>query len=199
MITIVHGGQTGVDRGAHEAAIDNGWLVAGYMPRDGRDELGRIPPDVARFLTPHEKTNYAARTEANVRASAAALIVVRDADDPRTTPGTAKTIDLAASRQLRPMIVDPKTDAAQIARWIWNDVLVIGTPLQLEMPGLVAGTVILPDPVPTKLLVAGPRESKWPGARDLTAALLRRVALALGEIARSPNQAKISRRAGAQR
>jgi hypothetical protein len=170
------------------------------MPRDGRDELGRIPPDVARFLTPHEKTSYAARTEANVRASSAALIVVRDADDPRTTPGTAKTIDLAASRQLRPMIVDPKTDATQIARWIWKDVLVIDTlPLQLEMPGLVAGTVILPDPVPLKLLVAGPRESKWPGARALTAALLRRVALALGEIAREPNQAEISRRAGTQR
>ena len=38
MITITHGGQTGVDRGAHEAAIDNGWRVAGYMPRDQRDE-----------------------------------------------------------------------------------------------------------------------------------------------------------------
>ncbi|HSX21410.1 MAG TPA: putative molybdenum carrier protein, partial [Gaiellaceae bacterium] len=69
MITIVHGGQTGVDRGAHEAAIDNGWRVAGYMPRDGRDELGPIPPDVARFLVAHEKAGYGARTEANVRAS----------------------------------------------------------------------------------------------------------------------------------
>lgn len=198
MITIVHGGQTGVDRGAHEAAIDNGWRVAGYMPRNGRDELGKIPPDVARFLTPHHSTNYAARTEANVQSASAALIVVRDANDPRATPGTAKTIDLAAGRRLPRQIVDPQTDAKEIARWIWNALLKIDTP-QLEMPGLVTGTVIVPDPAPAKLLVAGPRESKWPGARVETAAILRRIALTLVEIARAPNQAKISRGPGAQR
>ncbi len=31
MITIVHGGQTGVDCGVHEVVIDNGWTVRGYM------------------------------------------------------------------------------------------------------------------------------------------------------------------------
>lgn len=177
MITIVHGGQTGVDRGAHEAALDNGWLVAGYMPRDGRDELGRVPLDVARFLTPHEKTNYAARTAANVRSASAALIVVRDADDPRATPGTTKTIDLCKDRHLRCMIADPTMDAATIARWIWNELLMIHTlPLPLDTHAL--------DPIPTRLLVAGPRESKWNGARVETAALLRRVALAIAEIPR---------------
>lgn len=177
-VTIIHGGQTGVDRGAHEAALDNGWLVAGYMPRDGRDELGRIPPDVARFLVPHDKTSYAARTEANVRSASALLVVVRDAEDPRATPGTTKTIELAADRKLRRMVADPSTDASVIARWIWNDLLMIGTlPLPLE-------TRVL-DPVPTRLLIAGPRESKWQGARVETAALLRRIALALAEIPRA--------------
>lgn len=38
LITIIHGGQSGADRGAHEAAISNGWNVTGYMPRDCRDE-----------------------------------------------------------------------------------------------------------------------------------------------------------------
>ena len=174
---IVHGGQSGVDRGAHEAAIDNGWQLEGYMPRDGRDELGRIPADVARFLTPHEKTNYAARTEANVRMSSAVLIVVRNAEDPRTTPGTAKTIDLAAQRNLRRMIVDPTTDAAQIARWIWSGRLPLPL-LDLFEPTREA--------TPTRLLVAGPRESKWAGARAQTAALLRRVAQVLAEIPRTP-------------
>jgi len=183
VITIVHGGQTGVDRGAHEAAIDNGWLVAGHMPRDGRDELGKIPPGVARFLTPHEKASYAARTEANIRMASALLVVVRDADDPRATPGTAKTIDLAADRKLRRMIVDPKIDASAIARWIWNDLLMVrALPLPLEVKALA--------PIPTRLLVAGPRESKWPGARVETAALLRRVAMALAEIPRSPMRLK---------
>jgi hypothetical protein len=175
MLTIIHGGQTGVDRGAHEAAIDNGWLMGGYMPRDQRDELGQIPRDVARFLTPHEKTSYAARTEANVRAANAALIVVRDTDDPRATPGTATTIDLAAEHYLRRMIVAPTDDAARIAHWIWNSLLKVQLPLPLDTC----------DPIPAKLLVAGPRESKWRGARVETAALLRRVALALAEIPRT--------------
>ena len=175
MITIVHGGQTGVDRGGHDGAIDNGWCVSGYMPSDARDELGPIPQDVARFLVPHDKARYSARTEANVASVNAALIVVRDANDPRTTPGTAMTIDLAARRHLPRKIVDPTSDAAQIALWIWSDLLMSRT-LMLPLDGLKL------DPAPTRLLVAGPRESKWSGARGETKALLGRIALAIAEI-----------------
>ena len=184
MITVVHGGQTGVDRGAHEAAIANGWRVAGYMPSDARDELGPIPEAVARFLVPHNKMSYAARTVANVQSASAALIVVHDAGDARATPGTAKTIDLAVQQRLLSRIVDPTTDAVQIARWIWSDVLMLRT-LMLPLDGLKL------DPAPTRLLVAGPRESKWRGARVETAALLRRVALVLAEI---PHAAQAPRR-----
>lgn len=175
MIIVVHGGQTGVDRGAHEGAIANGWLLSGYMPRDRRDELGLIPADVAQFLVPHASSNYAARTEANVQMATAALIVVRDARDPRSTPGTAKTIALADRRRLLCTIADPSTDAAQIARWIWSDLLTIGVPL-LPLDGLGF------EPAPLRLVVAGPRESKWPGARTATAALLRQVGDQLAEI-----------------
>ena len=177
MITIVHGGQTGVDRGAHEAAIENGWKLAGYMTRDQRDELGQIPPAVARFLVPIDKTTYGARTEANVRTATAALIVVRDEDEPRATPGTTKTIDLVAARKMRCKIVGPQHDANVLARWIWNDLLLMST---LTLPII---TQVL-DPVPTRLLVAGPRESKWRNARPETAGLLRRIGLALTEISK---------------
>jgi len=180
VITLLHGGQTGVDRGAHEAAIDNGWRVAGYMPRDARDELGKIPDAIARFLTPHEKASYAFRTAANVQTARAALIVVRDVDDPRATPGTAKTIDLAMKRQLPRLIVDPTRDPARIARWLWSDLLVMRRTLPLPFEDRPL------DPVTTRLLVAGPRESKWPGARVETAGLLRRVGGALAEIAQGP-------------
>jgi hypothetical protein len=173
MITLLHGGQTGVDRGAHEAAIDNGWPVTGYMPRDGRDELGPIPPDVARFLTPHEKPGYGARTEANVRSATALLIVVQDANDPCVTPGTTKTIDLARSRHLPKKIIDPAQDVPLLAIWI-RGLLSFGT-----LP-------LLRDEAPPslRLLVAGPRESKWRGAQDATATLLRHVHQALIEIPR---------------
>jgi len=60
--------------------------------------------------------------------------------------------------------------------------MVRALPLPLEVKALA--------PIPTRLLVAGPRESKWPGARVETAALLRRVAMALAEIPRSPMRLK---------
>ena len=115
------------------------------MPRDGRDERGRIPPDVARFLIPHESTIYAARTEANVRAVNAVLIVVRDIDDPRATPGTAKTIDLAADRGLPCRIVDPTTDAEHVARWLWSDLMRVQLTLAFDR---------VRDPAATRLLAA---------------------------------------------
>jgi hypothetical protein len=185
VITVVHGGQTGVDRGAHEAAIGNGWRIAGYMPRDMRDELGLIPLEIARFLWTHDQTSYARRTEANVRCSDALLIVVPNANDPRATPGTAKTIDLAMRRHMRRLIVDPTDEAGLIARWIWYDLLSSGTlPLPIEKRAL--------DLVPIRLMIAGPRESKWPGARVETAGLLRRVGLELREISASGVSARRS-------
>ncbi len=173
-----------MDRGAHEAAIDNGWLVAGHMPRDARDELGPIPPNVARFLRAHEKRSYGARTEANVRDADALLVVVRDADDPRATPGTATTIDLAARRHLRRMIVDPSFSARPIAEWLRRWLLVDYARQQL-LP--IETRASAPAPSPVRLLVAGPRESRWPGARVETAGLLRRVALELREISAVPS------------
>jgi hypothetical protein len=172
MITILHGGQTGTDRGAHEAAIDAGWLVGGYMPKEGRDERGPIPPEVARYLKPCTRPGFGARTEDNVRTAGALLVVVPDCDDPRATPGTAKTLELAADRQLRRMVVDPGANVWQLARWIRN-MLYLQTQLSF-------GARI--DSVPLHLMVAGPRESKWAAARVETAGLLRRVALEMRAI-----------------
>lgn len=169
MITVIHGGQTGVDRGAHQAAIDNGWLVSGYMPRDGRDELGAIPRQVAQFLMPCTRSGYGARTEENVQIAHALLVVVYDADDPRATPGTAKTIDLAARRRLPREVADPRSDARQLARWVKQ---------------IFDHHVMFPSNghVPLKLMIAGPRESKWKDARVQTAGLVRRIGVELQEL-----------------
>jgi len=172
MIRVLHGGQTGVDRGAHEAALKiDGWRVCGYMPRDGRDELGKIPKAIARYLTPCPRSGYSARTEMNVHDAEALLVVVPDMSDPRATPGTAKTLDLAAERRLPRLIVDPTTSTYNIACWI----------RALAQRQLGFGPDIK-SPRRLRLLIAGPRESKWSGARIETAGLLRRVARELAAI-----------------
>ena len=187
MITVVQGGQTGVDRGAHDAALICGWNIAGYMPIDRRDEHGAIPDDVARFLIAHDKPGYASRTEANVRSANAALIIVHDAAEAHTTPGTAMTIDLVIERRLPRRVVDPTCDAHAIARWLWNDLLAPPAPM-LPLPGFVAA------PGPNRLLVAGPRESKWPGARTEAVGLLCRIADLLVEISRDCQNQDLARR-----
>lgn len=187
MITVVHGGQTGVDRGAHEAALSCGWKLAGFMPIDRRDERGAIPDDVARFLIAHDKPGYGARTEANVRSANAALIIVRDAAEAHTTPGTAMTIELVIDRRLPRRVIDPSYDAAAIASWLWNDLLAPPAPM-LPLLGFSN------PPAPNRLLVAGPRESKWLGARAQTAALLGRIAACLVEISGDCQNQDLARR-----
>jgi Circularly permutated YpsA SLOG family len=174
LVIIVHGGQSGVDRGAHEAAIECGWPLSGYMTRDARDESGPIPPEVAQFLRPHETMGYAERTDANVRASNAVLIVVRDARYAKSTPGTRRTIALAEKLRKPKMIVDPKTPADEIARWIWSELVARRT---LPLP--IA--TIAPEPE-VRLMVAGPRESKWASGRVETYGLLRHVGRCLSEL-----------------
>lgn len=168
-ITILHGGQTGVDRGAHEAACGiEDWSINGYMPKNGRDEAGPIPEVIARCLRLCPRDGYGARTEMNVAIADALLVVVSDKDDPRATPGTAKTIDLAVARRLRRMIVDPTADDHRIAIWIREL-----TRQQLSLDG---------TSTPLRLMIAGPRQSKWAAARVKTAALLRRVSIELWKI-----------------
>jgi len=49
---VIHSGQTGVERGAQRAANAVGFPLAGFSSVDRRDELGPLPDDVARNLTP---------------------------------------------------------------------------------------------------------------------------------------------------
>ena len=181
MITLVHGGQTGVDRGAHRAAIAIGWKVSGYMPSDRRDERGPIPDDVAKFLQPHNRSGYGARTEANVQSVNAALLIIRDRALPRETPGTAKTIDLVARRRLPCKVVDLSEDPAPLARWIWSDLLMLRTQM-LPLQGLQL------EPAPMRLLVAGPRESKWGAAESAATELLVGIARAIEKMRRPHDQ-----------
>ncbi|HEX7941127.1 MAG TPA: putative molybdenum carrier protein, partial [Gemmatimonadaceae bacterium] len=80
-LTILHGGQTGVDRGAHYGALDGGLPIAGWMPRGKHDERGPIPDDVARHLLPCTigtlTDGYRARTGANVEWATHVCLIVQ--------------------------------------------------------------------------------------------------------------------------
>ena len=143
---IVSGGQTGVDRGALDAAIALGIAHGGWCPRGRSAEDGRIP-DRYR-LRETDSPEYRVRTEQNVIDSDATLILCRG--HPRG--GTELTRQLAI-RHRRPCLVidlDERADADKVRRW-------------------------LADRRVETLNVAGPRESQSPGIGARAAAFLKEV------------------------
>lgn len=159
-ITLIHGGQTGVDRGAYDAAVALGLPQDGYAPRDARDEDGIIPPPVLARLRLCGEPGYAARTRWNVGLAAAVLVIVADPMRPYDTPGTRYTLEVA--RGAKPTLaVGPDHPTALLRGWLAE--------IQL------ARSVLYPR-AGLALMVAGPRASKWPDgarrARDLLVRIL---------------------------
>ena len=143
---IVSGGQTGADRGALDAAIELGLEHGGYCPAGRRAEDGRIPERYQ--LDETASAGYAERTDRNVLASDATLLVTRGP----ARAGSALTAELAA-RHGRPLLhIDlDATDAARCAKTVreW----LISTAIEV-------------------LNVAGPRASDCSGiAQDVRALL----------------------------
>ncbi len=166
-IVVIQGGQTGVDRGAHVGATDNGWQIKGYMPKNGRDELGLIPNDVAKHLERCVDASLPARTRANVVLCQAVLIVVPDKEDPQATPGTALTMRLADEIKRPCEVIDPRDPEAiiRIALWLRH--------LGVRQSG---GIGLARD---LRLMIAGPRATRWPAGQAETAGFLRRLKLEL--------------------
>jgi hypothetical protein len=146
------GGQTGVDRAAHDAALEAGVPIRGWVPRGRWAEDG---PIAARYtgLVETDSDDLAVRTEWNVRDSDATLILTLGL----MTGGTELTWQLAMkcgrpSFVLDLEIVTVPEAAAIIAQWAAT----LRSPLRLN--------------------VAGPRASKASGiyalAREIVARLL---------------------------
>lgn len=131
---IVSGGQTGVDRGALDAAIIMGIAHGGWCPLGRKAEDGRIPD---RYnVQEMADSQYWKRTERNVLDSDGTLVFPGDCE----SRGTALTIRLARKHK-RPLAVVPLEDSGAlktVAAWI--------TAEKIEV-----------------MNVAGPRESGAPG------------------------------------
>ncbi len=135
---IVSGCQTGVDRGALDAAMALGIAHGGWCPKGRKAEDGVIPPEYQ--LCENESPEYAARTEKNVVDSDATLILCRG----EPMGGTALTLALA-ERHGRPHLVVDFGSASPARVRCWLDEI-----------------------RPATLNVAGPRESTAPGIEEQT-------------------------------
>lgn len=157
---LIHGGQTGVDRGAWAAATalyqTTGQTIraGGIMPKDAKDERGVIPEIVRRNMRACDTTGYEARTAENVAGAHALLVVVQNRLFPDATPGTRLTLELAAKRPGFQVMIADGDSADQVTWWLTH------------LPPWTR------NKHPFKLMVAGPRESKWPGAELITQELL---------------------------
>jgi len=74
---IVSGGQTGVDRGALEAAVELGFPYGGLVPKGRRAEVG-VVPETFDQMTEAPFESYVYRTEQNVANSDCTLIISRE-------------------------------------------------------------------------------------------------------------------------
>ena len=145
---IVSGGQTGVDRGALDAAISLGMEHGGWCPRGRLAEDGQVP-DIYE-LVETDSPDYPVRTEQNVIDSDATLILYRN----RVSGGTNFTYRMAKKHKRPYLLIDLDNgqDVDGVRAWL-----------------LANGVSVLN--------VAGPRESSSVGigreAREFLLAVLR--------------------------
>ncbi|NVB84809.1 MAG: hypothetical protein HOV81_40945 [Kofleriaceae bacterium] len=118
MLVILHSGQTGVERGAHRAAVVHGISVAGFMPLDKRDELGPVPADIAEGLTPCLDRGPRQAVRANISLASGVLVLVPDAGHPTKFTAIAAVMQAVRSARAPSLICDPQTNLDDIVQWV---------------------------------------------------------------------------------
>lgn len=132
---IVSGGQTGVDRGALDAAMALGIAHGGWCPQGRLAEDGRVPDQYQ--LQESDSPDYTIRTERNVLDSDATLILCRGP----LSGGTLLTLRFAEEHR-RPCLavdLDSPVAPAEILRWLEEHqvaVLNIAGPRESQSPNI---------------------------------------------------------------
>ena len=142
MLTIVSGGQTGVDRAALDVAIEQGIAYRGWCPKGGWAEDRPRPPGVLALYPGLRETQDAdprQRTEWNVRDCDRLMVLVDCAGLP-VSKGTEFALACAKALAKPHIVIDIDAGSAE---------------------DLAAG--FLEGQETLALCVAGPRESEAPG------------------------------------
>lgn len=143
---VVSGGQTGVDRAALDAALEDGMETGGWCPLGRRAEDGEISREYQLVET--ESASYSRRTKLNVRDSDGTLVLNMGKID----GGTAETVK-HAERMGKPcpiVALDQAADTSSVNAWLSRHNVRV-------------------------LNVAGPRESRRPGIYREALLFMRRV------------------------
>ena len=154
---IVSGGQTGVDRGALEAAVNARFPYGGMIPKGRLSEDGTVPAKYESMVE-SETEDYRFRTRWNAEHSDATLILSFAEE---LEGGTQRTRQYCMNVR-KPFFIDnpsnPKMDGKRIAVFKW-----------LEEVSHKNGEK------PLVLNVAGPRESKSPGIAEASEKYVARI------------------------
>lgn len=143
-IKIISGGQTGVDQGALDFALDHHFACGGYCPKGRKSELGVIP-----FKYPVieiESEEYIDRTKRNVIESDGTLVIK---DQEEMGEGTEDTIHFCI-QFLKPYLIinaDSTLNAGyKFRRWIVENkimILNVAGNKQSESPDICGRTYLM--------------------------------------------------------
>jgi hypothetical protein len=156
MLVVLHSGQTGVERGAHRAAVAAGVAIAGFMPIERRDELGPVPPDVAEPLTPCFDRGPRPAVRANVQLATGVLVVVPDASQVERFTAMSAILQAIRSARVPFRAVDPTSSIDDVVHWV------------RDLPETSGST---------RLLVTGPRETRWASGEPLARRIVTAIAM----------------------
>ena len=160
MLAVLHSGQTGVERGAHRAAIAAGLHVAGFCSSELRDEMGLIPADVLAKLQPCSERGPRQAIKANLMEASAAMIVVPRLLDVRSVAGIAEAQTLIRARRLPMIVCDPLTIGDEVIAWAKGVLAVHGR---------------------ARIMITGPRATRWQEGEVVARRLVTALASARGE------------------
>ncbi len=139
LITVLHTGQSGVERGADRAARLTGISVAGVCSAEGRDELGMLPAEILRDLARCETTGVRNALRATLAQADALVIAVPEARRIIEVTGMDQIRRASRNAGTPVWVVDPTTDldavSGQMARLLSRE--------------------------PLRVMITGPRLTRW--------------------------------------